>query len=153
MDMEKQRPDKKPLFLFQKNSHMEPGTMSKLLKTLLLPCLAITCVGCSSKYEPRETIIDERAANRVELYEPATELERQAYQKGVQDVLTDLKGKMSARNRFTWESPIVECGVVIPARVMNGTLIPSHEECVQIAPGRWTEEAPTFLPVLGAEHE
>ena len=43
--------------------------MSKLLKTLLLPCLAITCVGCSSKYEPRETIIDERAANRVELYE------------------------------------------------------------------------------------
>nr|WP_012805992.1 hypothetical protein [Pseudomonas putida]ACU65276.1 unknown [Pseudomonas putida] len=83
------------------------------------------------------------------LYAPKTELERRAYEEGVTQVLTDLKGKMRARDRFTWDPPIIQCGVDIPARVQNGMLVPGHKECVQIAPGRWTEEAPTYLPVLG----
>jgi hypothetical protein len=116
-------------------------TASALIAALLL-------AGCSS-YEPRETILDEEPAEIEELYVPKTELERRAYEEGVQQVLIDMKGKMRARDRFTWDAPIIECGVRIPARVQNGMLVPSHEECVQIAPGRWTEEAPTYLPVLG----
>ncbi len=120
---------------------------------ILLPLCAIAA-GCASKYEQRETILDqEKAARLMQKKAPQSVLERQAYEKGVQDVLTDMKGKMRARDRFTWEAPIIECGVMIPARVVNGMLIPSHEECVQIAPGRWIEEAPTFLPVLGATNE
>ena len=111
---------------------------------------AFTLGGCSS-YEPRETIVDEQPEPVVEMYTPKTELERRAYEEGVTQVLTDLKGKMRARDRFTWDAPIVECGVQIPARVQNGMLVPSHQECVQIAPGRWTEEAPTYLPVLGEQ--
>lgn len=112
--------------------------------------LILALAGCSS-YEPRETILDEQKAPMPEMYTPKTELERQAYQEGVTQVLTDLKGKMRARDRFTWDAPIVECGVQIPARVENGMLVPSHQQCVQIAPGRWTEEAPTYLPVLGEQ--
>jgi hypothetical protein len=127
----------------------------KLLKAVALASLAAFAAGCASKYEPRETIIDEErresASQRVKA--PQSVVERRAYEKGVQDVLTDMKGKMRARDRFTWEAPIIECGVTIPGRVVNGMLIPSHEQCVQIAPGRWIEEAPTYLPVLGANDE
>lgn len=120
-------------------------------KWVALTALASLALGGCSSYEPRETIVDEEPKPVVEMYTPKTELERRAYEEGVTQVLTDLKGKMRARDRFTWDAPIVECGVQIPARVQNGMLVPSHQECVQIAPGRWTEEAPTYLPVLGEQ--
>ncbi len=123
--------------------------MAKFFKAALLAAM-ITASGCSAKYEPRETIVDTAKDKPVkELYAPKTELERRAYSEGVAQVLTDMKGKMRARDRFTWDAPQIQCGVRIPGRVVNGMLIPEHDECVQIAPGRWSEEAPTFLPVLG----
>ena len=120
-------------------------------KWIAFTALATLALGGCSSYEPRVTIVDEEPKPVVEMYTPKTELERRAYEEGVTQVLTDLKGKMRARDRFTWDAPIVECGVQIPARVQNGMLVPSHQECVQIAPGRWTEEAPTYLPVLGEQ--
>ncbi|MFO6998255.1 hypothetical protein P3D53_28845 [Pseudomonas aeruginosa] len=123
----------------------------KLRNTALTTAITILLAGCASKYEPRESIVDEaKAAEKEKIVAPQTVLERQAYEKGVQDVLIDMKGKMRARDRFTWEAPIIQCGVEIPGRVINGMMVPTHEECVQIAPGRWIEEAPTFLPALGA---
>lgn len=124
----------------------------KLRKAALLVPIALACAGCSSKYEPRESIIDEAKAEALakpKIVAPQSVQERRAYEKGVQDVLIDMKGKMRARDRFTWEAPIIECGIQIPGRVVNGMLVPSHEECVQIAPGRFIEEAPTYLPALG----
>lgn len=126
--------------------------LKKLRNVALLVPICVLSAACSSKYEPRESIVEEaKVAREVQKKAPETVLERQAYERGVQDVLTDMKGKMRARDRFTWEAPIIQCGVQIPARVINGMLIPAHNECVQIAPGRWIEEAPTFLPVLGVE--
>lgn len=113
--------------------------------------IAFSLMGGCSSYEPSETILDEKPKPVVPMYAPQTALERKAYEEGVNQVLVDMKGKMRAREPFTWENPIVDCGVEIPARVVNGSLIPSHVTCVQVAPGNWTEEAPTFLPVLGAE--
>lgn len=122
--------------------------MSKLqLKVAAAFAAACFLSGCSS-YVPRETVLQEQKPIKP-MYAPKTVLERQAYEEGVKQVLIDMKGKMRARDRFTWDAPIIECGVKIPGRVANGSLIPSHEECVQIAPGRWTEEAPTYLPLLG----
>ncbi|MBK3920036.1 hypothetical protein EGJ28_16660 [Stutzerimonas xanthomarina] len=124
--------------------------MAKLFNATAVLALALAAGGCSSKYEPRETILDEaNTRNAKPMYAPKTELEKRAYEEGVSQVLLDMKGKMRARNRFTYDAPLVECGLRMPARVVNGMLMPSHETCVQIAPGRYTEEAPTFLPELG----
>lgn len=126
----------------------------KLRKATLIIPFALLCSGCASSYEPRESILDEaKAMEKPKSKAPQSVQEKRAYEKGVQDVLIDMKGKMRARDRFTWDAPIVQCGVQIPGRVVNGMLVPSHEECVQIAPGRWIEEAPTFLPALGAKNE
>lgn len=118
------------------------------LKTASALAVACLLTACSSNYEPRETVIDDQQPIKP-MRAPKTALERQAYEDGVKEVLADMKGKMRARNRFTWDAPIIECGVKIPARVANGSMVPSHDECVQVAPGRWTEEAPTYLPMLG----
>lgn len=127
---------------------------NKLRNAALLILIALICAGCSSNYEPRENIVDQaKAAEKPKIKAPQSVQERRAYEKGVQDVLTDMKGKMRARNRFTWDAPIIQCGVQIPGRVVSGMMVPNHEECVQIAPGRWIEEAPTFLPALGANNE
>lgn len=126
----------------------------KLRNVALVLPVALVAAGCSSKYEPRENILEEqKATEQVKITAPQTVKERRAYEKGVQDVLVDMKGKMRARDRFTWEPPIIQCGVQIPGRVLNGMLVPSHEECVQIAPGRFIEEAPTYLPALGASND
>ena len=123
----------------------------KQLNKLILTTMCLLVTACGSKYEPRESIVDaaDKAVTKAK-EKPLSVRERQAYEAGVKDVLTDMKGKMRARNRFNWEMPIVQCGVSIPARVINGMLIPAHETCVQVAPGQWTEEAPTYLPELGA---
>lgn len=125
--------------------------MAKLLKAAALATCTLLAAGCTDKYEPRETIVGTETVHVKELYTPKTVLERRAYEEGVSQVLTDMKGKMRARDRFTWDAPQIQCGVKIPGRVINGMLVPEHEECVQIAPGRWNEEAPTFLPELGSK--
>lgn len=127
--------------------------MAKLFKFAAVAAYMLMAAGCSDKYEPRETIVESAKPPMKEMYTPKTVLERRAYEEGVSQVLTDMKGKMRARDRNTWDAPRVQCGVKIPGRVINGMLVPEHDECVQIAPGRWTEEAPTFLPVLGDNNE
>lgn len=128
--------------------------MFKKLLNIMFVLPVVLASGCSSTYEPRESILDEqKTREQVKISAPQTVQERRAYEKGVQDVLVDMKGKMRARERFTWEAPIIQCGVQIPGRVVNGMLVPSHEECVQIAPGRFIEEAPTYLPALGASND
>ena len=83
-------------------------TMStKLLKTLAAVAAFASIAACSSKYEPRESIVAEQAKPIKPLYTPQTELERRAYEEGVTQVLTDLKGKMRARDRFTWDPPMI----------------------------------------------
>lgn len=103
-------------------------------------------VGCSTPYEPRETIVDRTQETAVAAKQ--REIETRAYKEGVRQTLTDFKGKMRARDRFTWQPPIVQCGTRIPSRVVNGALIPSHETCVTISPGHYTEEAPDYVPDL-----
>lgn len=119
--------------------------MSHKTHALVIACVAALLSGCSAPYEPRESIVEEATP------QPSAkqlEIEKRAYEEGVRQTLTDLKGKMKARERFTWQPPIVQCGTKIPSRLVNGTIIPAHETCVTISPGHWTEEAPTYVPDL-----
>jgi len=80
---------------------------------------------------------------------PIAEVERRAYAEGVRQAMLDFKGKMQGQERFVYEPPIVECGVRVEGRVVNGAYIPSHETCVSVSPGRFVEQAPIYLPELG----
>lgn len=73
-------------------------------------------------------------------------VQQQAYEAGVKDVLQDMKGKLQGTERFVYQPPQVECGVRVPAQVIDGALYPSHETCVTVAPGQWIEQELVNLP-------
>lgn len=72
--------------------------------------------------------------------------ERLAYEQGVQDVLMDMRSKMSVTQGHRFMPPIRECGIKVPGRVFNGAYVPAHETCVTIAPGHFVDEESLYLP-------
>lgn len=70
---------------------------------------------------------------------------REAYEQGVRDTLQDFKGRMRAQAGFTYEPPLVEV-IDMPARQVNGAIIPGHKTPVIIRRGRWVEHNGVALP-------
>lgn len=120
-------------------------------KRTVLMLSIIMISGCSSNLEiTDQTIFDERdQVDAKPLYEPQTVAERRAYSAGVNDMLSDLKGKMQASQDFVYERTVVSCGIKVPGRVVGGMFIPEHEECGILKPGAFVEKAPVYLPVIG----
>jgi hypothetical protein len=119
----------------------------KLLK--IAPIVIVLQLGCAQQEISDKTIFTDRNNNpQVPLYVPESEAERRAYAQGVKQVLEDFKGKMQASESFVYEPGVIECGVKIPGRVVNGALIPSHEECVLIKPGAHKLQQSVLLPSL-----
>lgn len=111
--------------------------------------MLITACSTSGEISDKTIFEDRDSISAKPVYTPQTELERRAYQEGVEQVLADFKGKMQASEDFVYNPSKIECGVKIPARVVNGALIPAHEECVLIKPGAFKQQKSTILPSLG----
>ncbi len=137
--------------------------LRKLIYTFIF---FLTLSGCSSAPKHQNTIFGGKAKNKnyqlsesdkqryitIEDKRAAMEFRAlkekdltDAYKQGVQDTLSDFKGRMRARSQFVWEPPIIEM-VDMPASVQNGALYPRHKTPVIIAPGRWVEENGIRLP-------
>lgn len=114
---------------------MVPRIKTRLHKALALAALAVIASGCASQ----ETKKPEQTADHQW---------REGYERGVYETMQDFKTKMQGRQHFVYDAPITECGVVIPARVVNGALIPRHEECVIVSPGQWVEQDSVAVPTL-----
>ncbi|MEQ9223828.1 MAG: hypothetical protein RJQ08_11525 [Salinisphaeraceae bacterium] len=101
---------------------------------------------------PRSTELDsiERAtrADRLALHEYQRLSRGQAeaaYRRGVADTMEEFRGQLHGQRGFVWEEPVVEM-VEMPARVINGALVPRHMSPVVISPGRWVESNGVDLP-------
>jgi hypothetical protein len=123
--------------------------VKKLTDILFLCLTTLVLHGCAQKEISDRTIfVDRNEKTQVPLYLPDTEAERRAYAEGIKHVLQDFKGKMQATESFVFDPGVIECGVEIPGRVVNGALIPSHEECVLIKPGAHKLQQSVILPSL-----
>jgi hypothetical protein len=123
--------------------------INKQLK-LAASIVLVMLYGCAQQEISDKTIFADRGEKpQVPLYLPESEAERRAYAEGVKQVLQDFKGKTQATEAYVFEPGIIECGVKIPGRVVNGALIPSHEECVLIKPGAHRLQQSVTLPTLG----
>lgn len=120
---------------------------------VILLLASVIFTGCTTsspenKYQDYPDEVSREATSPPEGYKHMTAAERRRiYEEGVKDTMRDLKGKTRARDTFVYEPAVRQCGVKIPARVVNGALIPEHTTCVMVSPGRFVEEAPTALPV------
>jgi len=91
----------------------------------------------------RVTLEDKRAALKLRTLHEKDK--RAAYEAGVRQTLNDFKGRMQAREVFTYEPPMVEY-VKMPAQIINGQLRPSRIEPVLISPARVIENNGILLP-------
>jgi len=66
-----------------------------------------------------------------------SERDKQAYSQGVRHILEDVKGKMHGSEAFIFEPGIIECGITVPGRALNGMVIPRHEQCLLVRPGSY----------------
>ncbi|MEE8058123.1 MAG: hypothetical protein V3T17_09845 [Pseudomonadales bacterium] len=116
--------------------------MKLLLRSLLILILVILA-GCSTSETKNKPVPVQPAI-------PDSVLYRQGYVEGIQQVMWDLKGKMMAREQFTYEPAIVICPRV-KGKVINGAYRPSRIECGVSKQGGYVEEVPINLPRLGEE--
>ncbi len=70
---------------------------------------------------------------------------REAYERGVRDVLEDYRGRMRASEHFVYEPPVIEY-VDMPAEIRSGALYPSRSEPVIISPGGYRSQQGITVP-------
>lgn len=116
--------------------------------TLAILFVLVIATGCSTSGTIDEKSIFDEEGNEIITDEPSTLVESKAYAKGVEDTMADFKSKFQATKRFVYEPAIVECGVEMPAEVINGMLKPRREECIQIRPGGFIENGNVVYPNL-----
>ncbi len=72
--------------------------------------------------------------------EPRAELKQHAYEEGfragMRSVATEFRTKEEMNKPYVWRPPLVS-DVDMPARIVNGVMIPAHTEPVIVSPGYW----------------
>jgi hypothetical protein len=131
----------------------------KLLSNLLIASLTlVTLGGCATnKSEKQEPLHDVTIFSGSKEKSPAGDVvirdmsskEEAAYRKGLMEAVEGVKGLSGAREDLAWQPPIVQCGIRIPARVINGIFVPEHDDCITIFPSEFRETSSDDLPVLG----
>jgi hypothetical protein len=110
------------------------------LSTSILALIILT--GCSSVPMDDSEVYDEYEPSGVEA--KANSFDSKSYEKGVRDVLNDMRGRLAVNNDYVFMPPLKECGVWIPTRTINGVVVPAHETCVVYAPGYYVEKDQLF---------
>lgn len=118
------------------------------INTLIMLLALLILNGCSTSGTIDEQSIFDEEEHEAPTLTPSTTIESNAYAKGVEDTMADFKSKFHASKKFVYEPAIIECGIEMPAEVINGMLKPRREECVQIRPGGFVENGNVVYPNL-----
>ena len=76
-----------------------------------------------------------------------------SYAKVAEQIMWDFRGKMHARDGFTYVPPIRKCGIEFPAQKYGHAIVAPSVGCVDVAPGHYINEATVYLPKSGGENE
>lgn len=77
----------------------------------------------------------------------SSNVEIDSYAKVAEQIMWDWRGKMTARDGFTYVPPIRKCGIDIPGyKYGHAIVLPSKNACIDIAPGHYINEATIYVP-------
>jgi len=77
----------------------------------------------------------------------STNVEIDSYAKVAEQIMWDWRGKMTARDGFTYVPPIRKCGIDLPGyKYGHAVVIPTKDACIDIAPGHYIDEATIYVP-------
>jgi len=121
--------------------------MKKFLQIISIGYIALFLPGCLSALSTAGSVISgingaismiQQAYNRQP--EPSSEGKQKAYEEGfrmgMRSVATEFRTKEEMNKPYVWRPPLVS-DVDMPARVVNGVMIPAHTEPVIVSPGYW----------------
>lgn len=112
---------------------------------ILSGCSAMPYVGAAFSVASSSVGFLRYAYNRAS--DSEADQKRKAYERGfsagMKEVATEFAGKEEMNKSYVWRPPLVS-DVDMPARVVNGVMIPAHTEPVIVNPGEWirTENVP-----------
>ena len=121
--------------------------MNKFLQMIFIGYVALFLPGCLAALSTAGSVISglngaismiQQAYNRQP--EPSSEGKQKAYEegfrRGMRSVATEFRTKEEMNKPYVWRAPLVS-DVDMPARVVNGVMIPAHTEPVIVSPGYW----------------
>ena len=122
--------------------------MKRVIEIISVGCLAIFLSGCWSTAIPiiGGTLSGINGAITLMNYgytrepEPSSDMKRRAYEEGfrtgMKSVALEFRAKEEMNKPYVWRPPLVS-EVDMPARIVNGVMIPAHTEPVIVSPGYW----------------
>ena len=124
------------------------------IKTSLL-LLTIALTGCATgpaddspyngyaddydNYGEEETSSEVNISNEVTLKEAS------------EQVVIDIRGKKNALSYMNYQKPVVQCGVMLPGRIIGSSVVPPSEGCIVHAPGAFIDSSNITLPLEGGK--
>lgn len=69
-----------------------------------------------------------------------------AYARAAEQIMWDWRGKMQARDGFTYIPPVRECGVKVGGYQYGGAFVLPTTTCIDRAPGHYIDESTIYVP-------
>ena len=121
--------------------------MRRFVEVICACCFTALVSGCVSTMAPNGGVTSNGGGDAPLLScaynkesEPCNGKRQNAYEEGfragVKSVLTEFRAKEEMNKPYVWRPPLVS-EVDMPARVVNGVMIPAHTEPVIVSPGYW----------------
>lgn len=90
-------------------------------------------------------------AEKTELtHQPSCEELKRSYDEGFRAgkeiIATEFRTRSELNQPYVWQPPMIS-EVDLPARIVNGMMIPAHKELVIVRPGYWVRTESMFHPV------
>ena len=107
--------------------------------------------GCASSavntpyegYEDDYTAYDDDVSSNISIKNEAT------LKEATEQVVMDIRGKKNANAYMNYQKPIVQCGEIIPGRIIGHSFIPPQEGCIRVMNGAFIEAETLRLPLEG----
>ena len=128
-----------------------------LRKIIYVGCVAVMLSGCAAAVAPDKenasTENQEIAAATCSYFrtqQPSCEELKRSYDEGFQAgkeiIAAEFRTRSELNQPYVWQPPMIS-EVDMPARVVNGVMIPAHRELVIVRPGYWVRTESMFQPL------
>ena len=118
-----------------------------LRKMIYVGCVAVILSGCAAAVAPEVEITsaENQEITAATCPYPRTqqasceELKRsydEGFRAGKEIIATEFRTRSELNQPYVWQPPMIS-DVEMPARIVNGMMIPAHRELVIVRPGYW----------------
>ena len=128
-----------------------------LRKMIYVGCVAAMLTGCAAAVAPDGEIASTENQEIAAVTCPylrtqqasCEELKRsydEGFRAGKEIIAAEFRTRSELNQPYVWQPPMIS-EVDMPARIVNGMMIPAHRELVIVRPGYWVRTESMFHPV------